>query len=258
VLLEQTSRLATSYAFLNTRLPPFNNILARRALNYAVDRTEAIRERGTSQPLEATCQILPPGMPGFRPYCPYTLNPDPVSGHWTAPDLAKAKELVRKSGTLGQPVTVWEPPTTVDPPAAYFVKLLNELGYHAHSHPPFSSLLDYFERIQRGDAQIGMLGITYAPRGDDGVQALTCGSILNVGHYCNPKIDAEYKQGLALEQTDPPAARALWHKIDTQLVDAAALVPVWNPGSSVLISERVGNWQNNDALGPLVDQLWVN
>ena len=48
--------------------------------------------------------LLPPGFPGHVDYCPYTKNPG--SGKWTAPDLAKAKALVKQSGTAGQKVAV--------------------------------------------------------------------------------------------------------------------------------------------------------
>ena len=44
-----------------------------------------------------TCQILPPNLPGYQPYCPFTANPG--SGKWTAPDMAKAQQLVKESGT---------------------------------------------------------------------------------------------------------------------------------------------------------------
>ena len=45
-----------------------------------------------------------PGSPVTRDYCPYTKNP---GTKWSAPDLAKAKQLVKESGTAGQKVTVY-------------------------------------------------------------------------------------------------------------------------------------------------------
>jgi hypothetical protein len=46
-------------------------------------------------------------------------------------------------------------------------------------------------------------------------------------------------------------------KIDRELVDAAAIVPVWNSTEYVLTSARVGNWSANAQFGPLLGQLWV-
>ena len=59
-------------------------------------------------PMEAarpTCQVLPPSLPEYRPYCPFTLHPS-GAGTWSAPDLAKARKLVRASGTAGAEVRV--------------------------------------------------------------------------------------------------------------------------------------------------------
>ena len=39
----------------------------------------------------------PPGVPGYRPYCPYTRHPTP-GGAWTSPDLGRARRLVAASG----------------------------------------------------------------------------------------------------------------------------------------------------------------
>lgn len=80
-------------------------LAARRAVNYAVDRDRLIRLIGGPQVGQPTCQILPPGMPGYQPYCPYTLNPGPA-GAWTAPQLARAEQLISASGTRGARVTV--------------------------------------------------------------------------------------------------------------------------------------------------------
>ncbi len=101
---------ALSYLFLNTRIPPFSSLAARRALNFAVDRVRLIHD-WVGGPLAAspTCQILPPSFPGYSPYCPYTSSPGP-SGVWTAPDLARSQRLVRESGPRGDRVTLWASP----------------------------------------------------------------------------------------------------------------------------------------------------
>ena len=69
----------------------------------------------------------PPYSPGYRPYCPYTAGAT-TQGKWTAPDLAKARALVARSGTRGMKITVW---SWSDLPGLgpYTVKLLRSLGY---------------------------------------------------------------------------------------------------------------------------------
>src|SRR6202042_3945989 len=96
---------ATIALALNTRIAPFSQLAARMALNYAIDRDTVVALNGGPLTVQATCQILPPTMPGYRPYCPYTILPSPA-GAWTAPDLTLARHLIRQSGTRGDRVIV--------------------------------------------------------------------------------------------------------------------------------------------------------
>ena len=61
--------LSTDFFFLNTRLPPFDDVRVRRAVNDAFDRQayEALQGPGYAP----TCQILPPDYPSYRKTCPY-------------------------------------------------------------------------------------------------------------------------------------------------------------------------------------------
>jgi peptide/nickel transport system substrate-binding protein len=112
------------YFFLNIKEAPFNNALAREAVNYAIDRRAL--QRLDSGMLQPACFFLPVGMPGHPSApCPYG-EPD------AEPNLAKAKELVRESGLAGTPVTVWggsRPPHKefVD----YYASVLNAIGFKA-------------------------------------------------------------------------------------------------------------------------------
>ena len=117
----------TASLFLNTHLAPFDSLDVRRAVSYAVDRAAAVQIQGGPDLAEATCQILPAHYPGYRRYCPYTVSPS-VRGTWTAPDLAKARALVARSGTRGMKITVWDyaPAKGFGPLLA---KMLESLGY---------------------------------------------------------------------------------------------------------------------------------
>ena len=76
--------------FLNTRVPPFNDVRVRRAVNYAVDRNRMDDLRGGPELERPSCQVLPPNLDGYRRYCPYTIRPS-ADGRYTGPDLAKAR-----------------------------------------------------------------------------------------------------------------------------------------------------------------------
>ena len=125
---------AIAYTAFNTRVPPFNHPQVRRAFSLAADRRRLIALLGGPGQATPACQILPPGIPGYRPYCPFTANPAP-SGAWTGPDLAAARRLVAASGTKGMRVTVWSDNLPGDPAiGAFTVSVLRELGYRATAH----------------------------------------------------------------------------------------------------------------------------
>src|SRR5436305_895860 len=110
---------------MNTRLAPFNNLKARQAVNYAIDRNAAVKIFGGPNLASPSCQVLPPGFPGHKDYCPYTKNP---GAKWSAPDVAKAKQLVQQSGTKGAKVTVLSSDDEVNKAVAvYFQSVLNQI-----------------------------------------------------------------------------------------------------------------------------------
>jgi peptide/nickel transport system substrate-binding protein len=74
----------TEFFALHTRVAPFDDIRVRRALDYAIDRNILASIYGGPTLGRPTCQVLPPGLPGYQAYCPYTLNLRP-DGAYTAP-----------------------------------------------------------------------------------------------------------------------------------------------------------------------------
>lgn len=118
------STVSDEFFFLNVKSKPFDSPLVREAVNYAIDRRAL--QRLASGMIEPACFFLPAGMPGHPSgTCPYG---DPNG----APNLQKAKELVRRSGLAGTPVTVWGGARSphkefVD----YYASVLNAIGLKA-------------------------------------------------------------------------------------------------------------------------------
>jgi peptide/nickel transport system substrate-binding protein len=251
---------ATIALFVNTRLAPFDNLDVRRALNYAADRAAAVRVTGGSDVAQATCQILPPHFPGYRPYCPY------AAGAAMAPNLAKARALVAASGTRGTKITVWSW-SDLRGVGAYAVQLLRSLGYRVSMN--VRGFDTYFGVVgdSRTRAQIGTTEwISDYPAASGFFDPVfTCASFLpstpanaNDAQFCNPSIDRQVGRAVAEQTTNPDAAGRLWALVDRQTVDQAPWVPLVNPKVVDVLSKRVGNYQYSaSGLGMLVDQLWV-
>jgi YVTN family beta-propeller protein len=112
------------YVTLNTRIPPFNDVNVRRAINDAIDRRTIAAKMGGSAHFVPTCQILPQGFPAYQYYCPYA-SPD------FTPQLATANSLVKASGTSGMAISVFGPNdhSRLDRVTHYVAAVLMELGY---------------------------------------------------------------------------------------------------------------------------------
>jgi peptide/nickel transport system substrate-binding protein len=261
---------ATIALVLNTRVAPFNQLAARQAVNDAINKATVIARNGGPLAVQATCQILPPAMLGYRPYCPYTVSPS-AGGTWTAPDLALAQRLVRESGTRGDHVTLLysrqASPFPSPATARYIVSVLHQLGYRAswrvirNPNRYWSLLGDSRARVQAG---LFSWYQDYPAPSDFIDPLLTCGSFvrdnpvnLNDAEFCDPRIDAQARRALSLEQADPAQATARWAAVDRELTGQAPWVPLYNPRNLTVLSARVGNYQFHPYWNVLIDQLWV-
>jgi YVTN family beta-propeller protein len=249
--LHVTAGLGATYFFLNTRVPPFDDVRVRRAVNDAFDREAFARLLGP--PLAPTCQILPPNLPGYRPTCPY------LSGG--ARGLDRARRLVQRSRTAGTRVTVWIPSPGVAQ-GRFIVTLLDSLGYHARLKriDPGS----YYQALARSPeaAQVGYYTwvAAYPSATDFAPPQFSCESSPasgNLSNFCDPAIDAQMTHAASVQVQDPAAATLLWQEVERSLLAQAPVVPVYNRRNVDFVSKRVGNYQYNPQWGLLLSQAWV-
>ena len=260
---------STFFIGLNTRIPPFDDVGIRRALNFAVDRAELRRLWGGPQLMRTTCQVMPPGIAGYRPYCPYSAEAS-ASGLWTRPDLEQARRLIAAAGGARGTVTVAadRDEGIKEAAARYVAGLLKRLGFRARVqlYPNISSL---YEAVgdPRTRTQMAISGWhSDFPRASDFFSnLLSCASTqpgpapfsLNSTGFCEPGLDREMRRAQELAATDAGASARVWARVDRRVVDAAPWVAFLNGAGLELTSKRVANYQRNPQLGVLIDQLWV-
>ncbi len=249
------------YLFLNTTKPPFDNLDARRAVAFAVDR----QELATRPPVFAgpvTCQLIPPGFPGYAPYCPFSLGTT-TTGGWRAPDVPRALDLVRRSGTAGRRVRVIIPDLPIFAvKGRIVVDVLNRLGYRARlrSEP---KLFDGFaaDPSHAFEAGLSGWGADYPAASNYIAPLATCPqnttSNVNYSGYCNGAFDAGVAAASRLQVSDPGAASSAWAALDRAAVLAAADIPLFGESRRFLVGRRAGNVLVNPQYGLLVGQLWV-
>ena len=247
----------TSFVNMNSSIPPFDNIDARKAVNLAVDRARMADLAGGQPDAAITCQLLPATFPGYQPYCPYTLDPD-EGGNWTAPDLETAQRLIDASGTRGAAVVVGPTFPQWNDQLEYLGSVLEELGYQV-SMNAVTGVDELFEYWAAGGVtQISLNG--WSPdwlSASNFLGLFTCdGDPISVINHCDPDFDAAFDHALELQATDPAAAVAEWAALDHWGVDLALMAPLHNAGAD-FVSERVGNYQLTPMGVVLFDQMWV-
>jgi peptide/nickel transport system substrate-binding protein len=252
------------YAPMNTRLAPFNNLKARQAVNYAIDRNALVKIFGGPKLATPSCQVLPPGFPGHVDYCPYTKNPGKT---WSAPDLAKAKQLVKESGTAGQKVAVVSSDDEVNKATAvYLQSVLNSIGYKASVKPISGNIFFTYAQNTKNKVQINVQQwYQDYPAASDFLHVLFgCESFhpgsdssINIAGFCDKSINAKMHHALATALTNETAANAEWAKIDKLVTDAAPMATLFTPKHIDFLSKRVGNFTFSKQFYWLVDQSWV-
>jgi peptide/nickel transport system substrate-binding protein len=248
-------QLTTIGVFLNTRVAPFDDKRVRRALNYGIDRRTVVRAAGGRSSAAATCQILPPNLPGYVRYCPYGT-----------PDIGKARRLVAASGTRGMRVTVWSV-GFLTPAIRPVVALLSRLGYRA-SVKTVPSGVNYAKQIAdsrtRAQAGVWYWAADYPAPSDFLQVLLSCAAFvprsadnLNMAEFCDPAIDARMRLAARTQSVNSELASRRWARAERAIVDAAPWLPLYNPRSVELLSRRAGGHRYSPIYGTLIGQLWV-
>jgi len=206
---------STYYFWFGVDQKPFNNLYARQAVIAAMDDRALSRlDSGFIQP---DCHLIPPGIVGGSSpsSCPYH-NPN------GAPNMTVAKQLMQKSGMIGQPVTVYGQERSprrqwLD----YYTSVLNSLGFKATEKVVNSSV--YFTTIGAPTLkpQTGWGDwVQDFPHPWDFMQlfAGNAGSSLNYG-YVN---DKHFNTTLnTLFQSQPETVKSQWTALDNYAVGQA-------------------------------------
>jgi peptide/nickel transport system substrate-binding protein len=210
------------YFFMNTKSKPFDNPLVREAVNYALDRRAL--QRLDSGMLQPACYFLPVGMPGHpTSSCPYG-EPN------AAPNLTKAKELVRQSGLAGTSVTVWGGSRAphkefVD----YYASVLNAIGLKATEKIVADA--QYYATVGNlsTGAQTGWLSFSQDfPNPVDFYQLLDAKSILptenhNLSQVDDPRIQSEIASLGPVPSSQLDSIVGRWQALDQYTAQKAYL-----------------------------------
>ena len=220
--LEVEPQVSTIYIAINVESPPFDDVLVRQALNYAIDKERIIQllnGRGT-----VANQILPPLMPGYDPdYTGYTFDPE------------KAKELLAEAGYPDGFETEIEC-ISVDPQPKLCESFQQDLAnvgitLNIKSLAAPNVIDDAGNGLNPLTWSGGLAWIQDYPDPDDFyAPILGCDSNVpggwNWSRYCNEELHAQSLELLA--ETDRDARMEAYKPFFEQLMNDAVWVPVFN------------------------------
>jgi peptide/nickel transport system substrate-binding protein len=228
------------YFFMNTRVPPFNSVKVRQAVNYAISRRWLRRLAGS--PAQTTENILPRQYPSFRSHALYRH------------DLRKAIRLVRESGYRGKRVFVWNHDVAADLPyTKYLVSVLNRIGFHASEKVVTAG--SYWTTIgeEKTRAQIGFADwVQDYPHPLDWFGVLLDGRTITPTHNSNysnfdvPWANREIEALTRRPRLTPKVERS-WGALDRKIMRLAPWAPFLTREETNFFSARVdlGCYVNN-------------
>jgi peptide/nickel transport system substrate-binding protein len=208
------------YFVINVKKPPFDNVLVRRAIAYAVDRQRIVDDvfAGLARPLYS---MIPMGMWGHEDVFPKR-------------DLDKARELLKEAGySEANPLNIdlWYTPThyglTEADVAQVLKEALEETGMIKVTikYAEWSTYIDYFLNGQMGLFLLGWYPDYLDP--DDYISPFlgTEGAKSLGSFYSDPQMDEWIVE--ARKYTDIEKRKEFYHKIQLKLAQDVPYIPLW-------------------------------
>ena len=241
-LVVDGKQLQTSYITLNVKVPPFDKLAVRQAVNMAINKkriVQIINNRAT-----VADQPLPPNMPGYdSAYAGYSYDPQ------------KAKQLLAQAGLQdGFATTLFAINTDPNPRISQAIQQdLQAVGIKAEIKSLAASAV-----IQAGgepnqapmiwSGGMGWIADFPDPSGFYWT-ILGCGGAVEGGWnwswYCNKDIDARAAQADAMVDPSQTDARlALWRSVFDDVMKDAPWVPVFNEDFYTMHSARLQGQDN--------------
>ncbi len=221
----------TYFYWMNTTRPPFDDVKVRQAINYAID--PAALERIFAGQLDASQQILPPGMPGYEKFVLYPH------------DMAKAEAMIREANPSDTQVTVWTDSLSPnDDAGAYYQDVLEQLGFDAELKVLGDNFFSVIGNTSTPDLDTGWLNwFEDYPHPNDFVEPMLSGESIAPTNNTNPaQLDVPSLnrkiEELGAKQLDPSVEEE-YAKLDREFMQLAPLAPFGNRTLSLFVSDDV-------------------
>ncbi|GBR02485.1 peptide ABC transporter substrate-binding protein [Acetobacter oeni LMG 21952] len=257
------------FAPMNVNIPPFSNEKARQAVNYAMGRKAMVIFYGGAALARPLCDMIPSAIQGHTDACPYSRGADFAhpAPHWEAPDIERAKKLVRESGTAGQKVTVVVSNGSVDLAMGNYLRsTLEEIGYKASVRPISAGVM--FPYIQNSSNHVQISLKNWAadyPSPSNFLDALLgcenfhpgSDSSINMPGFCDQSIQAIMDRAKSDVSLSAEQTLDLWREADRLVTERSPIAPVIEMNVVAVTSRRLGNFFYTNVYGLLFSKVWI-
>ena len=236
----QYNELTTFWLQMNQARPPLNNVLVRRALARAIDRTAMVRDLATSVNMPITT-LIPPGMPGFAQGLGQDLSFD----------AASARALLAQAGFDAAHafpnVSFSYADTAANLRRAQYVQAQwrDHLGIEVALKPVDASAYQQAIDARDFDLTFGGWSADYPDPRDWFGLLFGCKAPYNRVNYCSPAFDQVVAR--ADSGTSMPERLQLYDQAQSLLTQDVAVAPLFVRGRLALVKP----WVQSVDGGPL-------
>ncbi len=247
-IIDMTSQMFVQFVFINTHMPPFDNIKVRRAINYALDRNKIIEKAFNGQALPGVYGITPPA---FKDY-----DITKIKGYDL--NIQEAQQLLAKAGYPnghGFPsVTIYTNKGFSKTQAA-INELQRQLKEHLNINVVFESLpLDIkFQLEQKNKGHFFRQGWVADFPSPENFLNIFYGKYItldtnkvyfpNTQRYINPVFDEYFEKGRDAVNKD--SSYHYFMKAEQLLMDDAPLIVLWYEASYRLYNNKIKEFYMN-------------
>ena len=230
-----------NYSIMNNEIEPFNNLLVRQAINYAVDK-EAIIQIAEEGMGKVTDSIFNKHIFGYS---------ENVKGYEYNPE--KAKELLAEAGYPDGFEITLKTMESQKKVAQIIQEDLNKIGITANVEVCEKNA--YIQDIIGGNYEMGNLGITVGTDAEFFSIAFHSTGGLNVSKYNNPRVDALFEEAKTILDKNERIAR--YEELSQILVDDAVVVPLYFPTKAYAAHKDLKiRYIDSGGTAKLIDMSW--